>query len=247
MKPQSIVRFRDAKGQTVGMGVVVAPRRVVTLDYVIRAALGRRQLALDEKGNPPRSISMATQEVSFELPFSSSTAVISSRVVGWHRYFNDPGPSRIGSLHIVVLETSSEAEDFLSPAPLISARDTNFYFDRRFRILGFGDSGDVYISGTLEGLLPNGLVQLRVGIPWNDVGGSGASPVWDLETGGVLGVFSHMSSLGFMASTQTIAAAWPDLEVGFGKGWHGREEETKDLYLSRKRRFRRWDGYIPAS
>jgi hypothetical protein len=145
MNAQSIVQFSDANGEFAGMGVVVAPRRVVTTNDVIKSALGQ----LEE------SDSMPTEAVSFRLLFSSSTIAISSRVVGWHL----ASRGRRTPSYIAVLETSSESADFLSPAPLISARDTNFYFDRRFRALAYSGPSYRYVRGTLEGLLPSGLVQ----------------------------------------------------------------------------------------
>lgn len=47
--------------------------------------------------------------------------------------------------------------------------------------------------------------------------GSGGSPIWDIETSCVLGVLCERAEgrIAFMASTQAIAAAWPDLQVGF--------------------------------
>jgi WD40 repeat protein len=51
-----------------------------------------------------------------------------------------------------------------------------------------------------------------------DLGRAFGSPIWDNETGRVVGIFSHESgvdSIAFMIPTQAIAAAWPDLEVGF--------------------------------
>jgi len=46
--------------------------------------------------------------------------------------------------------------------------------------------------------------------------GSGGTPIWDLETGYVLGILYGVvdSRTGLMAPTKAIAAAWPDLEVG---------------------------------
>lgn len=112
MNIQSIVRFANANGKGVGLGTVVSQRRVVTMGYVIQEALGLS----------PENDLMPTDPVSFQMPFSSSRAMISSRVIGW-------APTLPGaSMSIAVLEVPSESENFLSPAPLISARDTNFFF-----------------------------------------------------------------------------------------------------------------------
>jgi TIR domain len=156
--------------------------------------------------------------VSFQMPFSSSQAMISSRVIGW----TQTSLHEKWDTHIVVLEVSSESEDFLSPALPISARDTNFHFDRRFRMLvNLGESSPMagmYVTGTLEGMLPQGLVQMRLNIEGDHLRHSYGTPVWDVETGSMLGIFFSVlrgSQIGFMVSTQIIATAWPDFKVGF--------------------------------
>ena len=157
---------------------------------------------------------MPTEPVSFRIVLSSSETFISSRVVGWSSTI----PGNKGFAKIAVLAVSLENEDFLPPAPLVSARDTNFYSDRRFRMLTHAERvGYLYVSGTIEGILPSGLVQMQLN---NEVApGSGGTPIWDLETGHVLGILNGRladdSRIAFMAPTQAIAAAWPDLEVGF--------------------------------
>jgi hypothetical protein len=197
---QSIVRFNDAEGKIVGLGTIVSQRCVVTMGFVIQYALGL----------PHNDASMPTGPVSFQMPFSSGKAMISSRVISW-----EP----IGEkFHIAVLAVSSESENFLSPAPLITARDTNFFFDRRFRMLANSPGvADLYVSGTLEGALPNGLVQLQLNVDSARTEGAGGSPIWDIETGSALGIYCSRlvgNSIGFMAPTQTIAAAWPELQPG---------------------------------
>lgn len=106
------------------------------------------------------------------------------------------------------------------PARLISPREANFYFDRRIRMLAhLNNIVDLYCNATLEGILPSGLVQLRVNMNGDDLQRSGGTPIWDLETGHTLGiligVWSSNNQVAFMALPQTIAAAWPDLEVEF--------------------------------
>jgi hypothetical protein len=73
MNLQSIVRFVDTKGQFIGMGTIMSHRCVVTLGYIVQGALG-----LSEGDD-----SIPSDPVSFQMPFSSGQAMISSRVIGW--------------------------------------------------------------------------------------------------------------------------------------------------------------------
>jgi hypothetical protein len=76
----------------------------------------------------------------------------------------------------------------------------------------------LYVSGRLEGMLPQGMVQMQVSVESERLLGSGGTAVWDVETGSMLGIFHSMlrgTQIGFMIPIQIIAAAWPDLKVGF--------------------------------
>jgi hypothetical protein len=112
MNPQSIIksitRFANREGNYVGMGTVISQRCVVTTGDVIKDALG---LFYDKE-------SILNTVVPF-LVLSSTKTLISSNVVGWT-------PVKDYS-EIAILAVSSEGEEFLSPASLMRAGDTDFY------------------------------------------------------------------------------------------------------------------------
>jgi TIR domain len=189
------------------MGAIISPRCVATANFVVEAILGSAFGTLD---------STSTATLSFRIASSQSSTLIPAQLVGL-------SPIRSGyetgwRWRIAILQVSAEDQDFLLPSQPISARDANFYFDRKIRMLVSSHRvGDLYCSASLEGLLPSGLVQIQTSMSVENLRGSAGTPIWDLDTGHVLGILIGIGDtndgIAYMASTQSIANAWPNLEV----------------------------------
>jgi hypothetical protein len=205
MNPNSIVAIGCGIGQrsAFGMGFAITGKHVATAGYVVEPLDQMTPKELVENSSPLR----------MALPLVSSSKGLSGRVVGRHQLSTVPSHS------VAIIEICSGDDDVLTPAKLINARDNSLYFDRKIRILGYSNKGiehvrDVnYFTGTLQGLLPNGLIQFEYSSRMGK--GSGGTPIWDIEASAVIGMLAEIDfedRIGFMIPISSLSEAWPGLE-----------------------------------
>jgi Trypsin-like peptidase domain len=163
------------RSQSVGMGIVVDERHVVSCAHVVNSALGRRFESLNE---PDEKIRVA-------FPYSDSEAVYMGRVCLWHPM----GPDRFSD--VAVLELDDNVPEGTGIAPLASA---NELVDHDFKVFGFREEsikGNI-VAVQFMGPLPDGTVQIdgsgEHGI-FIESGFSGAA-VWDTNLRAVVGLVS---------------------------------------------------------
>src|SRR6266404_3399733 len=61
---------------------------------------------------------------------------------------------------VAIIEAEPSSEDILEPAPLISGRTSDSYFDRKIRMLVTEHDFEYYIMGTLQGQVSGGYIQI---------------------------------------------------------------------------------------
>jgi hypothetical protein len=198
----AIVRFRSTRGAVVGVGFLVADRRVLTCAHVVAAALRLRH------GTPD----VPQADLQLDFPLLAPGQVSTARVVHWR-----PGADVAG------LGLAAQPPPGAAPVRLVTAGDL---WGHSFRAFGFpsGYEQGVWASGVLRGRQADGWLQIE------DVKQTGylvapgfsGSPVWDDVLDGVAGMIvaadTHESvKAAFLIPADVLAAAWPDVVHVYGE------------------------------
>jgi hypothetical protein len=172
-----VVRVNDGAGEPVGAGFVIGPDLVATCAHVVAAAV---------RGDPYDATPPAGR-VELDLPLLLDTgadgpARVTAEVVRWIPIA--PG----GTGDIAVLRVRDPLPDGARMPPL---RRVDQLWDHAFRVLGFP-------SGMADGVWATGRFRGRQGTRWFQmqatageqpiVPGFSGSPVWDEESGAVVGM-----------------------------------------------------------
>ncbi|MFE0250536.1 trypsin-like peptidase domain-containing protein [Streptomyces sp. NPDC059010] len=194
----AVARLRGPDGKTVGTGFLLAPGTVATCAHVVADAL--RTDARDETA--------PTRPVTVEFPLQRGSAAYEASVSAWCPVAPD-GTGDIALLRLpepAALEAAaSEATDVpvptpapvsvpsatpggASPVPLAGVGDV---WDHRFRILGFPATAEhgAWIGGRLRGAVGQGWISMEAdGTAYRITPGCSGAPVWDEESGAVVGM-----------------------------------------------------------
>ncbi len=199
----SIVRIFNATGEIVGTGFLVAEKRVLTCAHVVNTALMKSEHAEE----------FPSEGIQLDFPFANSTDVFIGVVRCWNPARRDD--DGIG-LDVALIEVSGDIPTKAQPAPL--QKIANFW-GRSFRCNGFPKryGGGQWVSGTVQGALEGGRVQLQGdgSGPLISAGFSGGL-VWDGELEAVIGMIvqsdgDSATRLGSMIPTTVLVQACSQL------------------------------------
>ncbi|MDC0771779.1 nSTAND1 domain-containing NTPase [Streptomyces sp. HD] len=181
----AVARLRGPDGRTVGTGFLLAPGTVATCAHVVADAL--RTDARD--GTAP------TLPVTVEFPLQRGSAVYEASVSAWCPVAPD-GSGDIALLRLpeqpapepTEVPVPSATPGGPSPVPLAGVGDV---WDHRFRILGFPATAEhgAWIGGRLRGAVGQGWISMEAdGTAYRITPGCSGAPVWDEESGAVVGM-----------------------------------------------------------
>jgi WD40 repeat protein len=191
--PTSVVRLLDARGGTVGAGVVLSGH-VVTCAHVVNLALG-----LDERSPEQPS---GTVEVDFP---ALDGVTVTAHVHSWAP--PPPEEGRPGD-DVAVLELSPPAG--VTPARLISTPLRN---GSPVDVLGYpaGRPDGAWVRAVVRGQVGGRLLQLDSDSALTVQRGYSGSPVWDPATGRVVGIIATAATQDSYAITaERLGQAIPE-------------------------------------
>ncbi|MGH8910074.1 MAG: trypsin-like peptidase domain-containing protein, partial [Egibacteraceae bacterium] len=212
----AIVRLHDAGGRVVGSGVLVGAREVVTCAHVISDALGQTA------GDPLGAV------VMLDFPLVAPRVYVSATVVVWQ----PPRADGAGDIAGLVLADAPLADGtgdvaglVLADAPPAGVRPARLVtggelWGRSVRVFGFPAHHDegVWVAGVLRARQGAGWVQIEdaAGHAFRVERGFSGAPVWDDESGGVVGIIvavepSPAVRAAFLIPADALVAAWPAL------------------------------------
>jgi conflict system STAND superfamily ATPase/trypsin-like peptidase len=169
-----VVRVLDAAGEPVGAGFLLGPDLVATCAHVVADAAGGDPYAVEGPVDPLR--------VDFPMVDTGGGQVRDASVVRWVPIESD------GSGDIALLGLSGPVPAGARMPPL---RRIDQLWGHPFRVLGFPDglADGVWSTGRIRGRQATGWFQLQVAAGDQPiVGGFSGSPVWDDESGAVVGM-----------------------------------------------------------
>jgi hypothetical protein len=167
------LRVRDTTGEVVGSGFLVGPDLVATCAHVVAAAVGADPFA----PLPPQ----AALDLDFPA-LANGPRSRSARVRRWVPI----GDDGTGDVALLRLDAPAPAGSVMPPV-----RRVDRLWDHPFRVFGFpeGRWDGVWATGRIRGGQGTGWFQLQ-GTPGDQPieGGFSGAPVWDDETGAVVGM-----------------------------------------------------------
>lgn len=238
----AVARLRGPDGRTVGTGFLLAPGTVATCAHVVADAL--RTDARDEAA--------PTRPVTVEFPLQRGSAAYEASVSAWCPVAPD-GTGDIALLRLPEQPAPESTEAPVppvtpggaSPVPLAGVGDV---WDHRFRILGFPATAEhgAWIGGRLRGAVGQGWISMEAdGTAYRISPGCSGAPVWDEESGAVVGMTVATdrgpdSVTAYLIPADALLALQPGLRRCPYRGldafreqdaeqFFGREEETERL------------------
>ncbi|MBC2904719.1 trypsin-like peptidase domain-containing protein [Streptomyces cupreus] len=225
----AVARLRNAAGDVVGVGFLIAPDTVCTCAHVVAQALGVSGAETEAK--PPSG------RVLLDFPLLADGVRpiprYETHVAAWQMVGNDD------SGDIALLRLPEELPGPGQSVPLVSADDV---WDHRFRVLGFPRGGDqgVWATGRLRAAVGAGWVAMDEDGSRPRIGrGYSGSPVWDAELGGVIGMTVAVER-GSPTSTAYLipSAALLDMQPGLRRcpyrGLEPFREEDEEFFYGRE-------------
>jgi len=167
------VRVRDAAGEVVGSGFLVGPDLVATCAHVVADALRSDPYAAQAPAAP----------LSVDFPVLPGGPVARSAAV--HRWV-PIAEDGTGDVALLRLATPAPPGAVMPPV-----RRVDGLWDHRFRAFGFpeGRVDGVWTTGVIRAAQGTGWFQLQTTVGEQPVeGGFSGCPVWDDETGAVVGM-----------------------------------------------------------
>lgn len=175
---QSLVRILKEGVKTIGLGLLVDYRHVLTCAHVVAKALD-----LDDQ-----TPDLLKAQVPLDFPYIGNLDPLMSEVVCWSPPHLDSHQGEIGD--IAVLRLGSGKPNGAIPTPLSRSKPVSGH---RFKAMGYSSGYEfvgVFARGVIIDALPNGCIQIERanggGMPVQE-GFSGA-PVWDEQLKGVVGI-----------------------------------------------------------
>jgi tetratricopeptide (TPR) repeat protein len=202
-RPPWLVSIRRSRGENpVGAGLLVTPRHVLTCAHVVR---------------PGTALGVPAEPVFVEFQYAQEHGAIPATVVpdGWH-----PGTgSDTGD--VAVLELGAPAPPEAEPAPLRTTDPGTW--DHRFRAYGYPKEHPrqgVPVRGEIIGHAGSEWLQVEASphSGWALEQGFSGSPVWDMNSQGVVGMLVARDSVtkvdrrtAYAIKVETLARYWPPL------------------------------------
>ncbi|MDN5913685.1 MAG: trypsin-like peptidase domain-containing protein [Pseudonocardia sp.] len=219
------VRVRDLGGFVVGSGFLVGPDMVATCAHVVAEAVDGRA----DSPEPP------TGEVTLDFPvLGDAPAARTARIARWSPIDDD------GRGDVALLRLSGPAPAGAVMPPLRGGDESRW--DHRFRVFGFPEGQDdgVWATGRIRGVQGTGWLQLQ-GAPGDHpvVGGFSGSPVWDDDSGAVIGMTVAADRLPGVTTAYLIPVADvlgldPELLPCPYRGAEPFEEEHSEVFFGRE-------------
>ncbi|MEJ3652164.1 serine protease [Actinomycetes bacterium KLBMP 9759] len=200
-----VVRVLDAAGEVVGGGFFVGPDLVATCAHVVATAIGADPYAAQAPGGRVRIDVPLFRDPDTEQPPS-----ISAEITRWVPIGDD------GTGDIAVLRLGGRAPEGTRMPPL---RRVDQLWGHTFRVLGFpaGMTDGVWATGAFRGQQGTRWFQLQAAVGEQPIveGFSGA-PVWDEESGAVVGMtvatdHSGKTTTAYLIPIDQVLGVDPDL------------------------------------
>lgn len=172
-----VVRVLDAEGVPVGAGFLVGPDVVATCAHVVASAVGGDSFAPAAPRGPVRLDFPLFREPGAEQPVATSADVLQWQPIE---------PDGTGDIALLTLREPPPPGARMPPL-----RRVDRLWDHTFRVLGFpeGLSDGVWATGRIRGEQGTRWFQLQAAVGDQAiVEGFSGSPVWDEETGAVVGM-----------------------------------------------------------
>jgi Trypsin-like peptidase domain/WD domain, G-beta repeat len=204
---RSIVTLVGSQGQPRGLGVLVGERHILTCAHAVNVALKRPKEDQSRPGD--------TDEVQIRFPLLAGEPRRFATVVVWHPPPRS-GVGESGMCDIAGLILTGEGPPAESEIARVSATSAS----GAVSVFGYPQvpvrPAGGWVSGQLLGAVGGGRVQLD-----SDIAGAlraqpgySGSPVWDQESGLVVGMFvaGSLAGLrdGYIVPAESLCAAWPD-------------------------------------
>jgi len=192
----AIVRLHSTKGAVVGVGFMVAERRILTCAYVVASALCLR----------PEPSDLPHDDLYLDFPLLAPGRMATARVIQWR-------PDAI----VAGLDLTSAPPPGAAPIRLLTADDLGGH---SFRAFGFpaGRERGVWASGVLRSRQANGwvLVEDVKQTGYLSAPGFSGGPIWDDVLEGAVGMIvaadvRERVKAPFLIPADVVAAAWPDI------------------------------------
>ncbi|ANY08858.1 S1 family peptidase [Pseudonocardia sp. HH130630-07] len=217
-------------GPVVGTGFLVGPDLVATCAHVVAEALGGRADAAE----PPPGMVALDFAILGEEPGSRT-----ARITRWSPIAPD------GRGDVALLRLDEPAPPGALMPPLRGGDGSRW--DHRFRIFGFPEGQDdgVWTTGRIRAVQGTGWLQLQ-GTPGDHPveGGFSGSPVWDDETGAVIGMTVAVDRVTGVTTAYVVPAADvlgldPELLPCPYRGAEPFDEEHAEVFFGRDRELER--------
>ncbi|WP_326768341.1 tetratricopeptide repeat-containing serine protease family protein [Streptomyces sp. NBC_01591] len=193
---------RTERGDPVGAGLLVTPRHVLTCAHVVR---------------PGRAPGVPEQPVFVRFQYASAHDPLPAAVVpgGWHPDSGD------GTGDVAVLELGAPAPPEALPAPLRTTDPGTW--DHRFRAYGYPEEHrrqGVPVRGEIIGHAGSEWLQVEAAphSGWGLEKGFSGSPVWDVNSRGVIGMLVARDTVtsvdrrtAYAIKVETLVRYWPEL------------------------------------
>ncbi|MER5614117.1 tetratricopeptide repeat protein [Streptomyces sp. NPDC002215] len=193
---------RTGHGDPVGAGLLVTPRHVLTCAHVVR---------------PGRAPDVPEQPVFVGFQYASGHEPLPASVVpgGWHPDTGD------GTGDVAVLELGAPAPPEARPAPLRTTDPGTW--DHRFRAYGYPEEHrrrGVPVRGEIIGHAGSEWLQVEAAphTGWGLEKGFSGSPVWDVNSRGVVGMLVARDTVtsvdrrtAYAIKVETLVRYWPEL------------------------------------
>jgi hypothetical protein len=169
-----------------GAGFLVSSKYVITCAHVIADALN---ISRDKSEAP-------SEAIYIDFPLLEKPIPLKANVIKWFPVRNSFSIGDIEDIAILELSPSSRLPRNAQPASIL-VLNHNSFFNRTVRMCGFPvgfDDGD-WLTGTLQGIIKTGQVQLKTDVERRKVApGFSGTPIWDKNENAVLGIMEKIET-----------------------------------------------------
>lgn len=214
----------DLAGEAVGSGFLIGPDLVATCAHVVADAAD---------GDPSAS---APPQVALTLDFPVLTGGAAQRRATVHRWV-PIGDDGTGDVALLRLDAAAPQGAVMSPV-----RRVEGLWDHHFRVFGFPDGrwDGVWATGRIRGGQGTGWFQLQ-GDPGGQpiAGGFSGAPVWDDETGAVVGMTVAADrdpgvTTAYLIPIEQVLGLDPELLPSPYRGLEPFDEEHAEFFFGRE-------------